>query len=205
MRLGLPPSAEGLRASGGDWRTLRAGTVLWRVHRTAGPNVVGWNQLRYWGPSGARFDPHVPPRSESEIGVSYTATDVASALAEVFQDRRVVNTIRRAPYLTAWRTGRRLRLLDLAGTWPVRHGASHAINTGRHDLCRAWARAIYQRWPALDGLHVCSAMTGRPCVVLWSGAADSFPAAPSFSAPLSDPALRPYLYRATQEIGYTLL
>lgn len=179
--------------------------MLWRAHRTAGPNVVAWDQLRYWGPSAARFDPHEPPPSAQDIGVSYAALNVATSLAEVFQDRRVINTVRHSPYLTAWQPRRSLRLLDLTGTWPVRNGASHALNTGRHDLCRAWARAIYKKWGSADGLFYSSATTGQPSVVLWTAAKESFPKAPSFSRALSDPAVRPFLQAATDEIGYRLL
>lgn len=184
---------------------LRCPSVLWRVHRTAGDHVVGWGELRRWGPSDASFDPHEPPPSFQPIGISYTSFDVATCLAEVYQVSRVVNTVLDAPYLTAWSPRRELRLLDLTGTWPVRNGASHSINTGRHDLCRQWARAIYEHGPDADGLYYSSAMTGRPCVALRTAAADSFPARPSFSHALAAPLLRGLLQAAVNEVGYRLI
>lgn len=207
VKLGKAPAPEELQAEDSDWYELDPATVLWRVHRSAGFNVVPWNALRYWGPSAARFDPHEPTLGarDQDIGVSYTATDVPSALAEVFQDRRVVNATRQVPYLTAWRPVRSLRLLDLTAKWPVRNGASHAINTGRHDLCRAWARSIYERWPTVDGLLHTSAMAGNPCVCLWTAAGDSFPPAPTFSRPLADPGLRLLVESATAQIGFRLI
>lgn len=205
MKLGSPPEPGQLRAQSSDWVILDTDIALWRVHRSAGAHVIAWDRLRYWGPAPARFDPHEPPPRDQDIGVSYVAMDIPTALAEVFQDRRVVNTTRHAPYVTGWQPTRPLHLLDLTGTWPVRAGASHAITTGRHDLCREWARAIYLRWPATDGLYACSAMTGRPSVVLWTHAVDTFPAAPSFSRPLSHPVIRPLLRAGAREIGFRLL
>lgn len=78
-----------------------------------------------------RFDPHLPPPRVQDRGVCYTAFDLPTAIAEVFQETRAVNLRRGAPWLTAWLPSRPLRLLDLTGLWPLRNGASHAINTGR--------------------------------------------------------------------------
>lgn len=204
MKLGAPPSD--LSSVAEDWAETAEGTVLWRIVRTSGPNVVAWDRLRTWGPSAARFDPHpLPPGEHPGVGVAYSATDLATALAEVFQDRRVVNTNRHRPYLVAWGPTRSLRLLDLRGTWPVRNGASHAITSGRHDLCRQWARAIFARWPGADGLLSASAMTGRDVVVLWTPAGDSFPSRPLLSLPLSHPGLRSFLRAASDQIGFDLV
>lgn len=203
MKLGTPPDI--LTDQPSDWVLLGPGTVVWRVLRTSGPHLIPWDQLRYWGPSSARFDPHPPPpRVHSGAGVSYAAADLPTALAEVFGDRRVVNSRRHDPYVVAWRPARNLRLLDLRSTWPVRNGASHAITSGRHDLCRAWARAINARWPDADGLLSASAMTGRDVIVVWTPAADSFPSTPELSLPLAHPGLRSRLVAAAGEIGFDL-
>jgi hypothetical protein len=102
VKLPLPPPAERLRYQPEHLHEVDTGTVLWRVHRTSGDHVVPWNQLRYWGPSPTmRFDPHEPPPRTQDRGVTYTALTVPTALAEVFQQRRVINTRRRTPYLTA--------------------------------------------------------------------------------------------------------
>ena len=76
-----------------------------------------------------------PPAHEQAREVSYAALAIPTALAEVFQHRRVINTRRDAPYLTGWHPARTLTLLDLAGPWPLAAGASHVINTGRRDHC----------------------------------------------------------------------
>ncbi|HEY3631734.1 MAG TPA: RES family NAD+ phosphorylase [Jatrophihabitantaceae bacterium] len=205
VKLPLPPAPEALTWEDSDLSALAEHSVLWRLHRCAGENVVPWNELRFWGPSHARFDPQEPPPGPSERGVSYAALDVATCLAEVFQDRRVVDTSRGAPYLTAWRPTRALHLLDLTGTWPIRNGASHLLNSGPHDLCRGWARAIYTRWPDLDGLWHISAMTGQPEVTLYTAARDTFPARPLFSRPLDDPGTRGWIAAAAEQINYEVI
>lgn len=204
VKLGRPPAGP-LSAQPGDWVDLPAGMVCWRVHRSAGAHVVPWDRLRYYGPAGARFDPHPAPPGLHPVGVTYAAADLLTALAEVFQQRRVINTVRSMPYATSWLPSRQLRLLDLTGLWPVRAGASQALAAGRHDLSQAWAQAISSTWPDADGLLYRSAMTGRVAVALWTAAADSFPARPVFSLPLADPGLRAVVAGAARQIGYRLI
>ncbi|MGV0743907.1 RES family NAD+ phosphorylase [Mycolicibacterium sp. XJ870] len=181
--------------------------VLWRIHRTTGEHVLPWNALRTWGPlPSMRYDPHPGPQPcATGDGVLYAATDAATGLAEVYQTTRVVDTRAGAPTLTAWSPQRPLRLLDLSGTWPLRNQASAAFLGAPRSTCRAWARAIYRTWPDLDGLHVPSTMTGRPNVVLWTAATDSFPAAPAFTRPLSHPLVWSIVAAATAEIRYGLV
>jgi hypothetical protein len=152
-----------------------------------------------------RFDPHEPPAHVQDRGVSYAAFDVPTALAEVFQQTRVINTRRGAPYLTAWTMARPLTMLDLTGIWPIQAGASHAINTGRRDHSRAWARAIHTARPDLDGLWHRSSMTGNAIVTLFTHAADSFPDRPLMSVPLDHPGLRRHLLTAANHINYRLV
>ena len=176
------------------------------MHDTVGEHVLAWNALRTYGPvARCRFDPHDLPPHEQTAGVCCLALDLPTALAEFFQDTRVVNARRNAPHLTAFQPRRALRLLDLTGEWSVRAGASHVINTGRRDVTRAWARAITAAWPGLDGLWHTSSMTGRSCVTIFNSAADVMPAAPSFSEPLDHPGLRPWVAAACDQIGYALL
>jgi len=206
VKLPLPPPAEQLRYQPEHLHERDADDVLWRVHRTAGAHVVDWNQLRYWGPSASmRFDPHEPPARIQDRGATYTALAVPTALAEVFQQRRVINTRRGTPYLTGWKPPRPLTLLDLTGSWPIYAGAAHVINTGRRDYCRAWARAIHTAWPKLDGLRHLSAMTGGEAVTLFTHAADSFPARPLLSLPLDHPGLRASLLDAAAQIAYRVV
>lgn len=183
-------------------------TVLWRVHDTVGEHVTPWNALRHYGPvATCRFDPHDPRAGSGKPqGVSYQALDVPTALAERYQvTRTVVRRGRGAAHLTAWRPARTVRLLDLTGTWPIRAGASHVVNTGPRGRCRGWARAILAAWPDLDGLWHTSSMTGRPAAVLWTPAADALPAVPAFSQPLTDPGLADHLAAACELIGYRMV
>lgn len=138
------------------------------------------------------------------------ALDVPTAVAEAFQTSRQINRGRGAPYLTGFHPERDLELLDLTGGWPLRIGASDALNTGRKDHCRLWARrlwasALREAWPKVDGLLHSSAMTGRECVTLFDPAGDVFPERPSFSVPLSHPDLDADLAAVAREIGYRSL
>lgn len=137
-------------------------------------------------------------------GVTYTALDLATALAEVFQLGRLIRRHHGGPYVSSWRPTRALALLDLTGKWPIRNGASYTINSGRRDHCRAWARAIHTAWPEFDGLYHHSSLTGEPLVTLFTHAADTFPARPAFSVPLDSPGLIPHVVTAARSIGYRL-
>jgi hypothetical protein len=181
--------------------------TLWRVHRTEGEHVLPWNKLRTYGPlPSMRWDTHPGPHPSSGAeGVLYAAADVATSLAEVYQTTRVIDTRAGAPTLTAWQPQRRLRLLDLSGTWLLRNTASAALLAAPRSICRRWARAIYTTWPELDGLYVPSTLTGRATIVLWNAAADSIPAMPSFSRPLTHPLVWSITQAAAAEIGYHIL
>lgn len=157
--------------------------VLWRIHRTTGEHVLPWSVLRHWGPAATmRFDPHpLPARDNPDVGVSYTALDLTTAVTETFQQHRVIDTVDGRPKATSWRPTRPLRLLNLTDDWALRNGASHALASGPRATCRSWARTIAEAWPDLDGLWSQSTLTGHINVTLWTPAADSFPAYPDFS------------------------
>lgn len=194
-----------LNITNNDLAILPVGTVLWRIHPTSGARVTPWNTLRFYGPTSSRFDPHpVPIGVHAEYGVAYTALDPYTTFAEVYQRARTINRAARRPYLTAWRTIRPLALLDLTGSWPAANGASHAINTGRHDYCRAWARAIHDHPAHVDGLLHTSAMAGSRAATLFTPAQDSFPAAPELSRALLDPALGLIVNVAAQRFDYAI-
>ena len=201
-----PPPAD-LVTLGADVVALAPHTVLWRVHRTAGPHALGWNEMRAFGPTDARFDPHPPPPDDrSGELVLYLALDVVTCLAEVFQTTRVLARRRGEPYLTGLRLTRSVHLLDLAGRWPTRAGASQLLNSGRRDRAREWARSIRAAYPDVDGLwHPSSMYAGRPCVTLWAPAQDALPAEPLLSEPLAHPGMTGALAAAASEIGYRLL
>ncbi len=201
MKLPTRPSELTIRR--GDIVTLPGGMVLWRIHPSLGPHPQPWDRLRFYGPTASRFDPHPPPpRVHINYAVSYTAPGPYTPFAEVYQRARTINVTAGGPYLTAWRITRPLRLLDLTGVWPTANGASHALNTGRHDYCRAWAHAIHDHPARVDGLWHTSAITGSPAVALFTPAGDSFPPTPEFSRALADPAMRPLILAAARRFNY---
>jgi hypothetical protein len=205
-KLPSPPRTDTLRELGADVVAVAPHTVLWRVQPTNGPHVVAWDELRHFGPvPGGRFDPHRSPPREQREGVQYLAVDLPTALAEHFQATRVVDRRRRAPAVVAWRPTRTLELCDLTGSWPVRVGASHVINTGSRERCQEWARAIRTAFPDLDGLWSTSSMTGEPCVTLFRPARSAFPEAPDLSQLLAHPGITPWLAASCREIGFHLL
>ncbi len=179
-----PPPLADLNTHSPDLHQLSTTRVLWRIHNTTGAHVTAWNALRHYGPiASCRFDPHdPPPRQHPTIGVSYLADSVPTALAERFQQTRIINTRRGAPYLTAFTMTRPLQLLDLAHGWPLTAGAA--------------------AWPDLDGLLSQSAMTGSPCITLFSPTTNALPVTPLFSEPLDHPGLAQPLAHAAQSIGY---
>lgn len=153
-----------------------------------------------------RWGPHPGSHpTDHPDGVLYAGTDLATSLAEVYQTTRVIDTRAGAPRLTARESTRPLQLLDLSGTWLLRNSASAALLGAPRSTCRRWARAIYTTWPELDGLQAPSTMTGRLNVVLWSAAADSIPAAPSFSRPLAQPLVWSLVVAAAAEIAYQIV
>jgi hypothetical protein len=202
------PDPAVLTASEHEFHTVDTGTVLWRIHRTTGPHVMAWNRLREFGPiSTCRFDPHPegPPRQHPRAGVLYAAAALPTALAEVYHTTRVIDCVTSAPAATAFGFDRPVRLLDLTGDWPLRAGASHVINTGRHSATRAWARAFLTVWPDLDGLRHTSSLTGQPCVTLYNSAVDALPAESAHTFALDDPRYLDWLLVAADTIGYDLI
>ncbi|RLV56093.1 RES domain-containing protein [Aeromicrobium phragmitis] len=177
--------------------------VLWRIHATGGEHPSAWNALRNWGPLvTARFDPWSPPPTKHDDAVGYFGWDWATCLAEVFQTTRSIHVEPgRGVLLTGFQPQRSLSLLDLRGEYPVRVGASHLINSGPRHRCRAWAQALRQAHPNLDGM-VYTGIAGRSCVVLYT--AEVFPTSPTFSRQLHDPAIAAHVADAAHQIGYRL-
>ncbi len=180
--------------------------ALWRLHTPAGDYPLRWDELRAFGPlPSARFDAWLPPPDDRRAdpvtcGVGYFAFDIPACLAEVFQTRRVVDR-EGGVQLTGFEPARRLHLIDLRGGWPIAIGASHLVNSGPRDRCRAWAHAIRSAHPDCDGLMY-TGMAGRDCAAIYAPPGDVFPALPAFTKPLADPALDPYLAAAAEQIGY---
>jgi hypothetical protein len=177
--------------------------ALWRIHRTTGRHRQHWNDLRDFGPIPTmRWDPHPAPSGHHPASaVSYAATDVVTAFAEAFQNRRAI-TLSPDQALAGWQPVRPLRLLDLTGSWLLHNRASASLPAGRKDRCRNWSQAIRQTWPDLDGLWVGSTMTGTPMVVLYQPAQNSFPASPQLHRPLDSPVLAGVITQVHNAIGW---
>ena len=206
-KLPAPPSpAELARRLPAREVVLSAGQELWRIYFQAGSHPAGWEEFRFYGPLySARFDHHLPPPREQQRGVLYAAQEIATCVAEVFQQKRLVDTRDRQPWLVGFRLRRDVTLLDLTGVWPTAAGASMLINAGPRDRARAWSRSIYEAYPRVEGVYYCSSMyANRPAVTLYERAATSIDPSPTFHRALADPALLDPLRVIARELGYGL-
>lgn len=214
-RLPQPPAPAALKKllrPHEDVVAVHSGTRLVRVFAAGGRHLQRWNTFRTTGPlAHARFDPH-PPRAggeagPSDVGVLYFALSARTSIAEVYQQTSIVDRTTRRPHLVVFQPRRPLRLLDLAGLWPTRAGASQEISSGHKDVTQAWARVIHAAFPDLDGLWYRSSMdSGDPAVCLWEPpAAGALPASPDVLLPLDHPGLDLPLSRICEALNYTLL
>jgi len=204
-----PPPASELAKLGPAIQEVPAGTRIFRIYFMDGAHPTSWNQFRAWGPTGARFDHQLPPPSLQAREILYGALGPKgglTALAEVFQETRMVERSRKGPCLVAFDTTMDLKLLDLMGTWPTLAGASMAIASGLKARARRWSRTIYAAYPALDGLRYGSSMNGnQPCVALYERARKAMPAYPSYNRMLTDPSMLAALKNACAALNYVLL
>lgn len=201
-----PPPAATLAAISSDIRTLPKGTRLWRIYFEGGAHPVAWNTFRHVGPTNSRFDHHLPPAATQDRGILYASVDGAVPFAEVFQEDRTIDRVRDGPWLAAFELTTPVALLDLAGAWPTRAGASAAINSGPRARARRWSQRIYDAYPAIAGLWYRSSMGGnRPAVALYRRATPALPARPVFHRALADSALTPIVLRAAGRFGYAVV
>ena len=176
----------------------------------------GCAHFRDFGPTGSRFDHHLPDgagRPTSGPRAILYAVDAAadphafmSALAEVFQDTRTIDLGAGEPHLTIFQTARDLSVLDLTGHWTTRAGASASLSSGPRDLTKEWSRDFYDAYASLDGLRYRSAMSGGSSLslALYERSRSAMPASPIFSRPLRHSALRADLVRAAETLGYDI-
>jgi hypothetical protein len=202
-----PPPLAQLAALSPAVRTLPAGTRLWRIYFQSGRHPTAWNAFRQFGPiSVSRFDHHLPPAATQGRGILYASPDGSVPFAEVFQDGRVIDRTRDGPWLVAFDLEVPVALLDLAGAWPTRAGASAAINSGPRPRARRWSQRIYEAYPVVVGLWYRSSMGGnRPAVALYERAAPALPARPVFHRSLADSALTAIVLRAARRFGYAVV
>lgn len=210
VKLPEPPAPAELRRTSPEVEILRAGTELWRIYFRGGRHPTTWERMRDFGPSaGARFDHHHEPPRVQDRKILYAATgqqSTTTCIAEVFQERRSINTRRNEPWLACFVLTEVVPLLDLTGKWPTRAGASMAINSGPRPRARRWSSAIYDAYPDIQGLLYASSMNaGERAVALYERAEHAFPALPTFNEPLSHPALLPGLRRLATDLGYELI
>ena len=209
-KLPEPPPVARLKRIPPDLATLPAGTKVWRIYFRGGRHPATWDQMRYYGPvASARFDHHLEPPGLQDRGILYAATGndaIATCVAEVFQDTRLVDTRRNEPWLAAFTLMEDVSLLDLTGKWPARAGASANINSGPRPRCRRWSRAIYNAYPDLGGLYHASSMNGNePAAAIYERASTSLPRSPVLNRPLSDAPMLGPLEKIAAGLGYALI
>ena len=204
-KLPAPPPADALAAATpSDPVAVTRATTLWRIYFADGEHGGRWDRFRSYGPMRtARFDHHRSPPQEQERAILYAGLAIATAVAEVFQETRVVDRRRRSPWLVAFKLRREVRLLDLTGDWPTRAGTSQAISSGRRDRARAWSAAIYDAYGDIEGLWYRSSMHGgEPAVALYERAAGALRSQPELHLPLAHPGLEVPLGRIARSLGY---
>lgn len=136
----------------------------------------------------------------------YVADSLLTCLAEAFQAKRRIDVLTAQPMLATFEIAREVPLLDLTGLWPTRAGASTAIHSGPRPRTQAWARAISDAFPQIEGVVYCSSMNAnQPCMALFERAATALPPLPTSNDALSSPLLRALLLRFATRLGYRLL
>ncbi len=194
-----------------DLKKLPAGRRLWRMYFRGGSHPTTWSSFRYIGPTQGRFDHHVPGPGgtlvRQERGILYTALDIATCLAEVFQKARRIDRWRGEPWLVAFDIAAPVVLLDLTGSFTTRAGGSMGLMSGPRPVGRNWARGFYEAYPSIQGLYYPSSMHANAPVVVLNERADGvgvMPAQPSVHRALGDAAILTVLRNAARKLGYVL-
>jgi RES domain len=205
------PVQAAIRDTPREVKALVKGTLLARVYFTASAHPTGWNEFRHYGPTNARFDHHLAVGDgEAQVqkrSTLYAAANAVTCIAEVFQETRRVDRVRRAPWLAVFPLERTLQLLDLTGAYATRVGASMAINTGPRARAREWAQRFYEAFDDLHGIYYASSMhANEPAIALNDRAeqAQALPPHPSFNRALADDAVLDVLKHAAAVLGYGL-
>lgn len=186
---------------------LGAGSSLWRIYFRSGKHRTAWNELRHWGPTASRFDHHTRPKRYQARGILYATTGndaILTALAEVFQETRLVDRGRAEPWLMAFELSQPVELLDTRQLWPVRAGGNMAIHSGSRAKARDWSRAIYRTYTNVQGIAYRSSIVSLPAVALFERARSTLPPHPSFHQPLTHPGLAAGLLHYAKRLGYGL-
>lgn len=180
---------------------------MWRVYRAGGRHPTTWNGFRSYGPiATARFDHHEqPPRLDPDRSILYASSDIQGALAETYQDTRLIDRVDDEPWLVAFELALDVVALDLTGEWPTRAGASQAIASGRRNVARAWSRLIWEEYRDIDGIWYPSSMAGGThSLAAFERGQSKVPRNPALNLPLSHPGLLVDLNRIAARFAYSL-
>ena len=206
------PDIDVLRALEPDIATVPAGTKLYRIYHPAGEHPTHWNALRYFGPTGARFDHHLrdtdgEPQT-SDRGISYFSSNIPTAIAEVFQVDRAVDTELDEPWLVGFELSRDVSCLDLSGEFSLRAGASMKLVSGPRSHSQNWSRGFYDAYPSIEGVLYPSSLTNQPVYAFYERVLEEhspFPRLPIVHRALDDRLLHTALKNACRNIGYVIL
>jgi RES domain len=204
-----PPGVAVLRGIAPQNLILAANAALARVYFAGGPHPSRWNQFRSFGPTGARWDHHLPKThrvaTEQNRAIFYCAPDVDTCAAEVFQATRRIDRTRNAPWLVVFALREAVTLLDIRGTFATKIGASTAMHSGPRSRARAWARELYDAYPDIQGLYYGSSMNGHaPAIALNERAQRAMSEQPQFHRALNDDILVETLQQITLRLSYGL-
>lgn len=79
------------------------------------------------------------------------------------------------------------------------------LNSGQRPRARRWSAAIYDAYPAVEGLIYPSSMhANQTAMALYERCVDALPSLPSFHRSLADPLLNRALAVIARSIDYTL-
>lgn len=139
-----------------------------RLVRFYNPKHGAWDRHRSYGPlPDLRFDHHLaPPGSRSDRTVWYAATSLLGAVAEAFGNQGTVDK----------GSGRRicvaqllspLTVVNLVGVAARAFGLDQRIGASlEYERCQEWARALYERYPEIQGIRWRGRQAGSICLVL---------------------------------------
>ncbi len=133
------PDPQRLRGLAPSLITVAPSTCVHRIYRGGGDYPVLWNAFRHHGPTTtARFDHHLrdadnKPQPQAR-GILYLASDVPTAVAEVFQATRTFDPSEDCRWLVSFEIAHqltdRLALLNLTDTFPLQAGGSMKLING---------------------------------------------------------------------------
>lgn len=208
-----PPSVVKLQTLRPVTRTLPVGTRIYRIFRSRSGQTVHWNTFRFFGPTSARFDHHLPGKDRkpqiTNRGILYGAMGpeaVPTCLAEVFQVSRTINRQDGAPVVCAFTLREPVLLLDLTGPFATQIGASMPVNSGPRPRARRWAQKLYDAYPDAHGILYPSSMYGNnPAVELFERSQPSLPKHPDLHRQMDDPALESVILKTAGAIRYRVV